>query len=130
MARACELVGSNESIPYNCISAATVFSRTGERDALIRFLERILSVSDDDQIRDYALAKLRQVMGEQELERMERRASGLRGAWRSDLGFVSLTSALVVGPAFDPAACAGKARTSVECASSWYEWRERRKDSD
>jgi tetratricopeptide (TPR) repeat protein len=130
MARACELVGSNENIPYNCISAATVFSRTGERDALIRFLERILSVSDDEAIRDYALAKLRQVMGEQELERFERRASGLREAWRKDLGFVSLTSALVVGPSFEPASCAGDARTKLECATSWYGWRERRKDSD
>ena len=128
MARACELVGSNENIPYNCISAATVFSRSGERDALIRFLERILSVSDDETIRSYALAKLRQVMGEQDIEQIERRAQGLREAWKADLGYVSLTSSLIIGPQFEPAACAGGARTQAECASTWAAWRARRSE--
>lgn len=128
MARACELVGSNENIPYNCITAATVFSRSGERDALIRFLERILSVSDDENIRSYALAKLRQVLGEQDIEQIERRAQSLRDAWKADLGYVSLTSALVVGPPFDPAACAGAKREKPECASTWASWRSRRSE--
>jgi tetratricopeptide (TPR) repeat protein len=128
MARACELVGSNENIPYNCISAATVFSRSGERDALIRFLERILSVSDDETIRAYALAKLRQVMDAQGMEQLERRAQSLREAWKADIGYVSLTSALVVGPSFDPAACAGSAREKPGCASTWAAWRAKRSE--
>lgn len=126
MARACELVGSNENIPYNCISAATVFSRSGERDALIRFLERILAVSDDEAIRQYAFAKLRQVLDAHGMEQLERRAQSLREAWKADLGYVSLTSALVVGPPFEPAACAGTKREEAECASSWASWRAQR----
>lgn len=126
MARACELVGSNENIPYNCISAASVLSRSGERDALIRFLERILAVSDDEAIRQYALAKLRQVMDAHGMEQLERRAQSLREAWKADLGYVSLTSALVVGPAFEPAACAGSNREKPECASTWAAWRAKR----
>lgn len=126
MARACELVGSNENIPYNCISAASVLSRGGERDATIHFLERILAVSDDEAIREYALAKLRHLAGEQEMEALERRANGLRDAWKADLGYVSLTSALVVGPQFDPAACAGPHRNDPDCASTWAAWRARR----
>lgn len=126
MARACELVGSNENIPYNCISAASVLSRSGERDALIRFLERILAVSDDEAIRQYALAKLRQVMDAHGMEQLERRAQSLRKAWKADLGYVSLTSALVVGPAFEPAACAGSNREKPECASTWAAWRAKR----
>ena len=47
LARACELVGENENIPYNCIIAAGLFDKAGEREANIQFLERVLAVSDD-----------------------------------------------------------------------------------
>jgi tetratricopeptide (TPR) repeat protein len=126
MARACELVGSNENIPYNCISAASVLSRAGERDAMIRFLERILAVSDDEAIRSYALEKLRRTLSEHEMDELQRRAQSLRDAWKGDLGYISLTSALVVGPPLDPSACAGTNRDKPECASTWSAWRARR----
>jgi tetratricopeptide (TPR) repeat protein len=126
IARACELVGSNENIPYNCIGAASALSRAGEREAMIRFLERILAVSDDEAIRSYAFEKLRRTLSEHEMDEIQRRAQSLRDAWKADLGYVSLTSALVVGPPFDPSACAGRNRTKPECASTWSAWRARR----
>jgi hypothetical protein len=101
MARACELIGSNENIPYNCITATKIFTDAGNRQASTALLQKLLVVSDDPEIRQMANAKLA-AMGEQ--------AHALRfeKAWREDLAFVSHSFMATLGPRFDPAACAGK----------------------
>jgi hypothetical protein len=123
LARACELVGSNENIPYNCITAAGLFSRAGEREANIQFLERVLAVSDDEELRQQALAYLQHALGEQSQDRLRERADRLREAWKSDLRFVDLTTELLLGPPTDPASCAGISHPSTECATTWRAWR-------
>jgi hypothetical protein len=128
LARACELVGENENIPYNCITAAGLFSKAGEREANIQFLERVLAVSDDEAIRERALGYLEHALGERSLEARRLRADSLRGAWKADLPFVPLTTELVLGPPTDPAFCAGLGRERVECASTWAAWRARERD--
>jgi tetratricopeptide (TPR) repeat protein len=125
LARACELVGSNENIPFNCIGAAGLLSKAGEREATIQFLERVLSVSDDEEIRAFALAYLERALGERARAQVRARADRLRKAWKSDLPFVGLTTELILGPPGDPAACAGRERKSVACAATWASWRER-----
>jgi hypothetical protein len=125
LAHACELVGSNENIPYNCISAAGLLSRGGEREANIQFLERVLAVSDDEAIRDKALGFLEQALGQRSQEELRAREDSLRNAWRSDLPFVDLTTELLLGPPTNPAACAGLNPPTLGCATSWADWRAR-----
>jgi hypothetical protein len=123
LARACELVGSNENIPYQCISAAGLFSKAGERDAQIQFLERVLAVSDDPELRERVLGYLERAVGDRTRDRLRARADSLRQAWRADLPFVGLTTELALGPPFDPAACAGIVKPKLECATTWAAWR-------
>jgi len=123
LARACELVGANENIQYNCITAAGLFNKAGEREANIEFLERVLAVSDDDEIRAQAYQYLRRALGERAQEELKKRGDRLRQAWKADLPFVSLTTELVVGPPTDPAACAGLGQHSTSCATTWAAWR-------
>jgi len=125
LARACELVGSNENIPYNCITAAGMLSRAGEREANIEFLKRVLVVSDDEAIREKALGYLERALGQQSQEELRAREDRLREAWRADLPFVDLTLELVLGPPTAPAACAGLNAPSVACATTWADWRAR-----
>jgi tetratricopeptide (TPR) repeat protein len=125
LARACEMVGSNENIPYNCIGAAGILTRAGEREATIQFLERVLAASDDEELRARAIQYLQRALGERSRERLQARADRLRKAWKADLPFVSLTSELILGPPNDPAACAGLAPRGPACAATWAEWRNR-----
>ncbi len=123
LARACELVGSNENIPYQCITAAGLFSKAGERDAQIQFLERVLAVSDDEALREQALGYLERALGERSRERLRARTDRLRRAWQADLPFVGFTTELVLGPPIDPAACAGVTQPTPGCAATWSTWR-------
>lgn len=125
LARACELVGSNQNIPFHCITAASLFTKAGEREATIQFLERVLAVSDDDEIRAIATRWLQAALGEQAREQLQARANRLRNAWREDLPFVSLTQELVLGPPVAAERCAGLARTESVCATTWHAWRKR-----
>lgn len=125
MAQACELVGSNENIPYNCISAAGILTRAGEREATIQFLERLLAVSDDEEIRQMAFGLLQQARGERSRDELQSREDRLRRAWKADLPFVSLTSELILIPPFAPERCAGLGEAKQQCATSWSAWRER-----
>jgi hypothetical protein len=123
LARACELVGANENIPFQCITAAGLFNKAGEREATIQFLERVLAVSDDESIRERALGYLQGLLGERGQEQLKERADRLRTAWKADLPFVSLTAELVLGPPSDSAACAGLSRDHEPCATTWGQWR-------
>ena len=113
MARACELIGSNENIPYNCITAAKFFTDAGNRAASTALLQKLLVVSDDPEIRAMANAKLA-AMGEQT------HALRFEQAWRDDLSFVTHNFMATLGPRFDPARCAGKpAAVGNDCATSF-----------
>jgi tetratricopeptide (TPR) repeat protein len=122
LARTCELVGHNENIPYHCITAASLLDKAGDRDAMVRFLERAVNVIDDPALQKVALAYLEKAQGESARERAAQRREALDHAWKSDLLFVSRNKALVLGPGFDPAECAGDAEG---CVTSWREWGER-----
>jgi hypothetical protein len=116
LARACELIGKNENIPHHCVTAAALFSEAGNRASAQTFLEKLLIVSDDPEIRELAQAKLAAMGVKAQTQRFEQ----LR---RDDLPFVSHEGLAALGPRFDPAACAGKgARDADEaCATSFRE---------
>ncbi len=124
LAHACEIVDANENIPFHCITAARLFEKAGEHEAMIGFLERFLSVSDDDEVRDLALRTLERVRGERDEQKRAVGADEIRAKWRADLPFVTFTKALVLAPDFDPAFCAG-GRQGRACSTSWSAWRGR-----
>jgi hypothetical protein len=129
LARACELVGNNENVPYHCINAATLLSEAGEQAAVKTFLEKVLLVNDDPEIRGLANAALMMsssAAARQTNQDLEARASRLQLVWGKDLPFVTRSALFVLGPHTDPATCAGLSRPdSISCASSWRDWDER-----
>lgn len=121
--RACDLVGSNEAIPYHCITAAKQLSEQGNRVAVRQFLERVLTVTDDPVIQEVALGYLKHVVGEQIGAEVAARQDRFRKRWQTDLPHSPRAEIGAVGPRFDAAACAGRERFGTpDCATSWSEW--------
>lgn len=119
LARACELVGSNENIPYQCVVAAGILTGTGAEAASRQFLERMLIINDDPEIRKLAAALLQKAVGAEARARFQARQEAFKKEWGSDLPFVSRGAMLAIGPRWDTAACAGSGH---ECATSWRAW--------
>lgn len=129
LARSCELIGSNENIPYHCITAAQLFNDAGSRNAARSFLQRVLAVSDDPEIQALAGGYLGRVVGQAERDRVEERNRRLRAVWSNDLRFVSREMLLLLGPRFDAARCAGvPARNDSACATTFRAWGEKQQD--
>jgi len=118
LARSCELVGSREPPPRQCIVAAGLLSKAGEAAAARQFIERMLALNEDPEVRRYMSALLEQKVGAEERDRLRERREQFKRAWSADLPFVSRGAALTIGPRWDSAACAGAA----ECATSWRAW--------
>jgi hypothetical protein len=122
LARACELIGSNESVPYQCVTAATLFSQGGNLAASRAFLEKMRMVVDDPELRaliDYKLARL---AGDEAQQATVERSKRFERLWRDDLPFVSRTAMASLGPRFDPFACARasvSATPAPSCATSF-----------
>jgi hypothetical protein len=126
MAKSCELVSSNENLPYHCITAAGIFTQAGEREATLQFLQKLLAVTDNQEVRELAMAYLSKMVGEREGDEVALRLERFNQAWGKDLPFVSKDLLLIIGPPSDPARCAGThARYGPECAVSWRAWGER-----
>ena len=124
MARACELLPHDEMESHRCLSAAGVLSRRGQRAANVKFLERVLAVSDNEEIRAMALASLKRALGDQYQDAAGKRISAFRKKWSEGLTYVSKDLLLLVGPGFDSSRCAGLAgkERGEECASTWWHW--------
>ncbi len=119
LAHACELVGNNENIPYQCVVAAGLLTRVGAAAASRQFLERMLMINDDPEIRKLASALLQKAVGAEEQDRFQTRHQAFQKAWGGDLPFVSRGAMLAIGPRWDSAACAGQ---HAECSTSWRAW--------
>lgn len=118
---ACDLIGSNQNIPYHCITAANLLTKQGDRAAARRSLERLLIMSDDPEIHDLALRKLSGIADQEDIARAKRREQRyLVTAIREGMAFLSPFERDVIGPGTDTTACAGReAESSESCASSW-----------
>lgn len=123
LARACELVGSNEAIPHNCITAAALFSNAGDNAATRSFLTRMLDVIDEPKLRAMAEGRLRQLDGEAAVLESRARLERFNRYRAADLPFVSRVELQSVGPRFDPAACAGRMAPpgDQQCSTSFRE---------
>jgi tetratricopeptide (TPR) repeat protein len=125
LARACELVSSNENLPYHCITAAGILNDAGNTEAVVRFLERVIAVTDNEEIRSMALAYLERALGEQQEARAKQRHGRYEAAHKEDLPFVGKDLLNALGPRFDTLACAGlEAAAREECVTTWRAWGE------
>lgn len=126
LARAAELSGPDSEIGWQAIGGASILARAGEREAAIRFWERALAVTDDEELKRHITGKLAELLGEKRAESHQRREKELRELWKKDLPFVGRTMFLILGPPFNAALCAGgERRDDPRCATSWPEWAER-----
>lgn len=117
LARACELIGSNENIPYHCINSAGLLNEAGNGLAAQAVLQKLLVVSDDPEIQASARRQLARMGVQAHAQRFEQ----LR---QDDLPFVSHAGLAALGPRFDPAACAGRRRSGGAddpCATTFRE---------
>lgn len=121
LAKACELLGSNDRIPHHCVTAARLYSEAGNREAARSFLERFLLVTDDPELRAYTQWQLQRLAGDEHSHRAAERAQAFERIWIADLPFVTRIAFAALGPSFDPAACARAAGAvpPPRCATSF-----------
>lgn len=106
------------------LSAASLLSRAGERNASIAFLERAYALTDDPSERDQIAAKLRELavdaLRDGEQNEAARSAAFVESRWRRSSPFLTRGEFLLLGPPHDAAACTGPAHAdSKECTNSW-----------
>lgn len=99
------------------LAATTILSKSGERKATIEHLQRAYAVTDDADMREQILLKLRHLEADASAERS---VSFVDRAWRTSYGFLSRGTMLMIGPPRAPLECAGPASYDRPgCAGSW-----------
>lgn len=102
------------------LSAASILSRSGEREAAVRHLERAIAVSDDPISREELLSQLAKLEASAVRDDAQRRLAAVETRWHEHYPFLSRTQFLLVAPRVDALACAGRSGlTAPECATSW-----------
>ena len=103
----------------------------------IRFLQRTLIVTDDEDLKELARTKLEGPLGKKReddlvkeaqarLDRFGRLEKGIWDLRHEDVPFVTRLRYMVLGPPRDPAYCAGPRHAAeAACASSFRDWEER-----
>jgi hypothetical protein len=120
LAHACELVGSDDNIPYHCIVAAGLLTKAGKAEASRQFLEHMKIVTDDPDLQSFVGGLLDAKHAVQD-DRALTHHTGFQAALSADLPFVTRGAMLAIGPTWDPAACAS---ASASCVTSWRAWGE------
>lgn len=125
LVRAGELGGHDESMSWRTVSAATILTRQGERDAAIRFLERVYSVVESEEAKEQVRVRLEAMREGQRRSREMTLSQAFDEFWREDLPFAPRARLSVVGPPTDTWACAGQERVeNVRCNRTWVAWSE------
>jgi hypothetical protein len=106
--------------PSRSIEAANLLDRHGERAAAVRALERAYALTDDPETREIISIKLAQLHADDVRERAKEDVAFIEKAWKSRWPFVARGTALLLGPAPDPLACAGpQGARDPACAMDW-----------
>jgi hypothetical protein len=126
LARAAELGAESDNISWQALGGAVILEKAGEREAAIRFLKRTFAVTDDPELKDDIMRRLRRLMAEHELEAYRQRDESFERRYLGALPFITRDHALVVGPPPTPVECAGRANDhKATCAPSWRAWSDR-----
>lgn len=124
LARACELVGNDDAMPLQCITAAYILNERGRREATIQILQRFVTINQENsEARELALAALGKYGDLEREEKARERFERFRARRKTDLPFASIELELVLPPPFAPFACAGGTRAdTADCATTWRRW--------
>jgi hypothetical protein len=125
LARAAEL--GSEEVTAQALSGATILKKGGQRDAAIRFLRRVLAVTDDPETRQRAGQQLVQLVGERERDAYADRLEALERVAESDLPFLRRATRSLLGPPKSSWSCAGLGTAltitaSPWCSGDWKSW--------
>ncbi|HQY65599.1 MAG: hypothetical protein IPF92_00640 [Myxococcales bacterium] len=102
------------------LGAATLLSRTGEREAARRALERAYAVAEDDEARSDIQRQLERLDSTASVEERERRRLLVDRRRRRAMPFVSHTTFLLLGPPRPALACVGAGSSArPECPVDW-----------
>ncbi len=116
LARAAEL-GDD---PTRSIAAANLLSKSGEREAAVRTLERAYSLTDDEPTREGIARKLADLQAEDVRDRAQEDTGFIERMSRQRWPFLPRAAALLVGPGRDTLECVGQtAATDPTCALDW-----------
>lgn len=136
--RSVELSGNDPMVVSRALGGGVEFARLGDRDAAIRFFNKVITMTDDEDLRDKARKKLEEIQNDTtqiseekallvEKQRLEgRRFQFLE--WQRKLlrrqYFAGLHSDAmrVIGPPEPAALCAGGRSDDALCAKSWTDW--------
>ncbi|MBP9113110.1 MAG: hypothetical protein KBF88_09900 [Polyangiaceae bacterium] len=109
--------------PDRSISAATILGKSGERQGLIRQLERALAHTDEPETRADLLARLEHYQVADVRDRADKRLQRIQSRWRSEMPFLDRNEYLLLGPIHEPLSCVGlDAMTRTDCRTHWTEF--------
>ena len=102
------------------LSAATILSKSGEREAVWQYLIRAYNIASDQKTKDEIIGRLARLKYDGNLEGMRRADEAFREYREERFPFMTDTQLQLLGPVRDPAQCAGltQARTK-ECMGEW-----------
>jgi hypothetical protein len=115
MAHAVELGADTE----RSLAVSTMLSNAGERKATIEHLQRAYAMTDDPQIREQFLLKLRVLQADADAERA---VTFVERTLRSRYPFLPRGAGLLIGPSRPATTCAGPASYARRgCARDWQQ---------
>lgn len=133
LARAAELGDDKKFIGWQALSGASLLRKSGKSREAVQFLQNALAGTDDEELRERIKSMLdRMAEADGAFEKSEQRRAYLAfrkrqdrfdEIWRRTYPLASRTGALVMGPPYDAAFCAGGAhREDKRCAFDWGGW--------
>lgn len=133
LARAAELGGDKKFVGWQALGGVNLLRKSGKRREAVQFLQNALAGTDDEELRERIKSMLDGMsQAEDAFEKSEQRRAfvGFRKRqdrfdqiWRTVYPLASKTAALVMGPPYDAAYCAGGAHAADErCAFDWAGW--------
>lgn len=133
LARAAELGDDRRFVGWQALSGVSLLRKAGKKREAVRFLQNALAGTDDEELRKQIKLMLdKMTEAEDAFEKAEQRRAFVAfrkrqdrfdTIWRTEYPLASKTGALVMGPPYDAAYCAGGAhRTDERCSFDWASW--------
>ncbi len=133
LARASELGDDKKLVGWQALGGYNLLRKTGRHREAVVFLQHALAGTDDEELRNKikaTLDKLAQTDVALDKDEQRKAMAAFRKRqdrfdeiWRKTYPLASRTAALVMGPPFDPAYCAGgRHRDDERCALDWAGW--------
>lgn len=102
------------------LAVGAILDKANDREATIAFLDKAFALTDDPEMQQQYLLRLRKLRAESQAEGAAARTAVVEREWRTKYRFLSRGEALLIGPSRGAAACAGPASYERRgCARDW-----------